>query len=134
MATRIIDTDTYGFILNNAKLLNSNIDEKILKFYIDKTIQEITIKTNRNNFPSDLKYLVIELLNDALSINNMNESATANQSIKSMSEGDRKVDFGLDSYSQARFNLLLEQKLNDNAKLINRYRLMYKVVGLNGEN
>ena len=63
--TNIIDTNTYSFILNNVKLLNSNMNEKILKFYIDKVIQEITIKTNRIKFPSDLRYLVIDLVNDA---------------------------------------------------------------------
>lgn len=134
MDTNIIDTNTYGFILNNIKLLNSNTNEQILKFYIDKTIQEITIKTNRIRFPADLRYLVIDLVNDAFAINSMNSDPTQNQTAKSMSEGDRRVDFGIDSYSQTRFNLLLQQKLADNEKLINRYRLMYKVVKPDAKN
>lgn len=134
MPTEIIDTSTNGFILNNIKLLNPDIKEEILKFYINKAIQEITIKTNRIKFPDDLKYLVIDLVNDMLAINNMNTNSQEAQSIKSMTEQDRKVDFGLDSYSQTRFNLLLQQKLLDNEKLINRYRLMYKVVEPNAEN
>lgn len=134
MDTNIIDTNTYGFILNNIKLLNSNTNEQILKFYIDKTIQEITIKTNRIKFPADLRYLVIDLVNDAFAINSMNSDPTQNQMAKSMSEGDRRVDFGIDSYSQTRFNLLLQQKLADNEKLINRYRLMYKVVKPDAKN
>lgn len=134
MPTEIIDTSTNGFILNNIKLLNPDVKEEILKFYINKAIQEITIKTNRIKFPDDLKYLVIDLINDTLAINNMNTNSQEAQSIKSMTEQDRKVDFGLDSYSQTRFNLLLQQKLLDNEKLINRYRLMYKVVKPNAEN
>lgn len=134
MPTEIIDTSTNGFILNNVKLLNPDVKEEILKFYINKAVQEITIKTNRIKFPDDLKYLVIDLVNDMLAINNMNTNSQEAQSIKSMTEQDRKVDFGLDSYSQTRFNLLLQQKLLDNEKLINRYRLMYKVVKPNAEN
>lgn len=134
MPTEIIDTSTNGFILNNIKLLNPDVKEEILKFYINKAIQEITIKTNRIKFPDDLKYLVIDLVNDMLAINNMNTNSQEAQSIKSMTEQDRKVDFGLDSYSQTRFNLLLQQKLLDNEKLINRYRLMYKVVEPNAKN
>ena len=134
MPTEIIDTSTNGFILNNVKLLNPDVKEEILKFYINKAIQEITIKTNRIKFPDDLKYLVIDLVNDMFAINNMNTNSQEAQSIKSMTEQDRKVDFGLDSYSQTRFNLLLQQKLLDNEKLINRYRLMYKVVKPNAEN
>ena len=134
MPTEIIDTSTNGFILNNIKLLNPDVKEEILKFYINKAIQEITIKTNRIKFPDDLRYLVIDLINDMFAINNMNTNSQEAQSIKSMTEQDRKVDFGLDSYSQTRFNLLLQQKLLDNEKLINRYRLMYKVVKPNAEN
>lgn len=134
MPTEIIDTSTNGFILNNVKLLNPDVKEEILKFYINKAIQEITIKTNRIKFPDDLRYLVIDLINDMFAINNMNTNSQEAQSIKSMTEQDRKVDFGLDSYSQTRFNLLLQQKLLDNEKLINRYRLMYKVVKPNAEN
>lgn len=134
MPTEIIDTSTNGFILNNVKLLNPDVKEEILKFYINKAVQEITIKTNRIKFPDDLRYLVIDLINDMFAINNMNTNSQEAQSIKSMTEQDRKVDFGLDSYSQTRFNLLLQQKLLDNEKLINRYRLMYKVVKPNAEN
>ena len=134
MPTEIIDTSTNGFILNNVKLLNPDVKEEILKFYINKAVQEIRIKTNRIKFPDDLRYLVIDLINDMFAINNMNTNSQEAQSIKSMTEQDRKVDFGLDSYSQTRFNLLLQQKLLDNEKLINRYRLLYKVVDRNAEN
>ena len=132
MPNEIIDANTYSFILNNTKLLNQNINEEILKFYINKAIQEITIKTNRIKFPSDLRYLVIDLINDTFAINNMNSNSSEMQTIKSMTEQDRKVDFGLDSYSQTRFNLLLQQKIEDNQKLINRYKLLYKVVNPDG--
>lgn len=131
MDTKIIDAPTYDFILHNVKLINKNYEEELLVFYTDKAIQDIVIKTNRNKFPDDLKYLVVDLITDILDINKANSTSSESQGIKSISEGGRKVDFGMDSYSQARFNLLLQQKITDNEKLINRYRLLYKVVDRN---
>ena len=131
---KIIDDNTYAFILNNVKLFNSDKKEELLRFYIDKTIQEINNKTNRNNFPSDLKYLVVDLVNDGIAINKMDNEPSQNQSINSMSEGGRSVNFGIDSYSQNRFNALLQQKLADNEKQINRYKLLYKVVDADAKN
>ena len=131
MDTKIIDAPTYDFILHNVKLINKDYNEELLVFYIDKAIQDIVTKTNRNKFPEGLKYLVVDLITDILDINKANNTSSESQGIKSISEGDRKVDFGMDSYSQARFNLLLQQKITDNEKLINRYRLLYKVVDKN---
>ena len=131
MDTKIIDAPTYDFILHNVKLINKDYNEEVLAFYIDKIINDIVIKTNRNKFPEGLKYLVVEMITDILDINKVNNNSSESQGIKSISEGDRKVDFGMDSYSQTRFNLLLQQKVLDNEKLINRYRLLYKVVDKN---
>ena len=131
MDTKIIDAPTYDFILHNVKLINKNYNEELLVFYTDKAIQDIVTKTNRNKFPEGLKYLVVDMITDILDINKANSTSSESQGIKSISEGDRKVDFGMDSYSQARFNLLLQQKITDNEKLINRYRLLYKVVDKN---
>lgn len=128
MDSKIIDSNTYDFILHNAKLMNKDYNEEILIFYIDKVINDITIKTNRNKFPIDLKYLVIDLIGDLLDVNKIITSSTENKGIKSLSENDRRVEFGLDSTSQSRFNVLLQQKLEDNRTLINRYKLLYKVV------
>ena len=55
MDSKIIDANTYDFILHNAKLMNKDYNEEILIFYIDKVINDITIKTNRNKFPTALK-------------------------------------------------------------------------------
>ena len=134
MDTKIIDEKTYDFILHSSKLINKDYNEEVLAFYIDKIINDIVIKTNRNKFPEGLKYLVVEMITDILDINKANTTSSESQGIKSISEGDRKVDFGMDSYSQARFNLLLQQKVLDNEKLINRYRWLYKVVDRNAEN
>lgn len=134
MNTKIIDAPTYDSILHNVKLINKDYDEELLIFYVDKVIQDIVIKTNRNKFPEDLKYLVVDMITDILDINKANDTSSESQGIKSISEGGRNVSFGMDSYSQARFNLLLQQKITDNEKLINRYRLLYKVVNKDGEN
>lgn len=131
MDTKIIDANTYDFILHNAKLMHKNFDEEVLTYYVDKTINDITIKTNRIKFPTDLKYLVIEILGDALDINKITNNSSENQGIKSISENDRRVEFGMDNFSQARFTALIEQKIADNEKLINKYKLLYKVVSPN---
>ena len=134
MDSKIIDTKTYDFILRNAKLINKDFNEEILAYYIDKAINDVTIKTNRNKFPEGLKYLVVEMITDILDVNKANNSSSESQGIKSISEGGRNVSFGMSDYSLSRFNLLLQQKIADNEKLINRYRLLYKVVDRNAEN
>ena len=134
MDSKIIDANTYDFILHNAKLMNKDYNEEILIFYIDKVINDITIKTNRNKFPTDLKYLVVDLIGDLLDTNKVINNSSEQQGIQSLSENGRSVNFGMDSFSQSRFNMLLQQKISDNEKLINRYRLLYKVVNRNGEN
>ena len=77
---------------------------------------------------------MIDLVNDSFALNDINNAEEISGSIKGITEGGRHVDFGMDSYSQTRFNSLLQRKLLDNEKLINRYRLMYKVVKPNAEN
>lgn len=134
MDSKIIDAKTYDFILRSAKLINKDFNEEVLAYYIDKAINDITIKTNRNKFPEGLKYLVVEMITDILDVNKANNSSSESQGIKSISEGGRNVSFGMSDYSLSRFNLLLQQKIADNEKLINRYRLLYKVVDRNAEN
>lgn len=128
MDSKIIKSDIYNFILNNIRLLNQNIKEEILKFFIDKVINEIVIKTNRNKFPEDLKYLVIDIVNDLCAEYTSEIEPDANNVIQSMSEDGRSVNFGASDFFKTKMQLLLQQKLNDNEILIRKYRLLYKVV------
>lgn len=128
MDSKIISSNTYNFILNNIRLLNQNIKEEILKFFIDKVINEIVIKTNRNKFPEDLRYLVIDIVNDLCAEYTSEIEPDSNNVIQSMSEDGRSVNFGASDFFKTKMQLILQQKLNDNEILIRKYRLLYKVV------
>lgn len=124
-----IDEKLFEFILTNVKLTlpeNSNINEELIKLYINKTCKDIMIKTNRNKFPIDLKYLVIDMLSDMFSISIEETKANNNEAIQSMSEQGRSVTFGSSDVIKTKLNLMYQQKLNDNERLINRYKLLYK--------
>lgn len=127
MDSRIIDSETYNFMFVNIKALNSGISDELITFYIDKAVQEIVIKTNRNKFPIDLKYLAIDLVTDLFTLYKADTNPSDIQGIQSMSEDGRTVNFGINSYDVNKLNSLLTQKLKDNETLINRYRLLYKV-------
>ena len=124
----IIDKDTFDFIREQVL---SSIEDKIpdietfVDYYINKICLDIVIKTNRNSFPKDLKYLVVELTKDAHAMYKSN-SAEANQTIQSMSETGRTVNFGISDTEKTKYQLLINRQLNDNEKLINRYKLLYK--------
>ena len=127
MDNKIIDNQTYQFILQNVKLLNTNISDNLAEFFINKAITEIVIKTNRNKFPNDLKYLVVDMVNDFYMENKTISDVSNNQVIQSMSEDGRSVNFGLDDLSKMKLQAFIQQKLKDNETLINRYKLLYKV-------
>ena len=124
----IIDKDTFDFI--HEQVLSS-IEDKIpdietfVDYYINKICLDIVIKTNRNSFPKDLKYLVVELTKDAYAMYKSN-LAEANQTIQSMSETGRTVNFGISDIEKTKYQLLINRQLNDNEQLINRYKLLYK--------
>lgn len=143
-------------ILNDFKLLN-NIQKKeqndeennetestlnedeIYKLYIRKSIQSILNLTNRIKFPIELKFIVLDMLQDSYTINSLKDNIEnqIGDYIKSISEEGRKVDFG--NVGQSILNSLLSADINERLKTrhkeIYRYRLLYKVGELdNGEN
>lgn len=124
-----IDDKLFEFILKNIKLTlpeDSSISDELIKLYINKTCSDITIKTNRNSFPEGLKYLVIDIVSDIVNLNTQEAKANTNQNIQSMSETGRTVTFGASDTTKTKINLLYQQKLKDNEKLINSFRLLYK--------
>lgn len=141
MDANIIDEETYLFIYKNICIFNnipyqdSDITNpditgenyKII-YLINKLVQQIVIMTNRNTFPTDLKYLVIDLVENAYSvIKSDTDPSSVTQNITSMSEAGRSVSFGATAMWQTKYNLLMEQQLKTNETLINKYKLLYKV-------
>lgn len=124
----ILSKDTFNFILEEVIKLLPEIkpgEKSILEFYINKICNDILIKTNRNSFPIGLKHLVIQLTLDAFEIYKA-DNIEDKQSIQSMSETGRTVNFGVSDTWKTKYQILINKQLNDNEKLINRYRLLYK--------
>ena len=97
----------------------------ILTLYIKAICQQILIKTNRRMFIPELKYVVIDLVNDKY--NNSNDlSSDSLQSIQSMSEAGRSVNFGVSNALTNKINLIVQKQLKDNDQMINQYKLLYK--------
>ena len=114
-------------IVDTIKILNNINDTKLdnlLEIYTRALCTNILIKTNRRIFPPELKYVVIDLVGDKL-LSNKDESEL--QSIQSMSEFDRSVNFGVSNPLQAKLNLIAQKQLDDNEKLINHFKLLYKI-------
>ena len=127
MDSKIIDTETYQFIVQNVKLLNNDIPDELLTYFIDETIHNLTINTNRAKFPKGLRYLAIDIVNDLYKESQANTDPNSTNTIQSMSEDGRNVTFGASDYEKTRMNLYLQQKIANNEMLIKRFRLLYKV-------
>ena len=97
---------------------------QLLTLYIKIICNNILIRTNRRIFPEKLKYTVIDLVKDKFDSNNTNSEDI--QSIQSMSEAGRSVNFGVSSVISNKLNLIAQKQLDENEILINRFRLLYK--------
>lgn len=141
--TNIIDDNLMNFVLSNIKLL-LNLEEPpkeateevvkeyknkidIITLYVNTFCQEVIIKTNRSSFPEELKYLVIDCTIDMYNSFIINTDNDTVQQVQSMSETGRSVTFGTPENLKYKFQLLAANHISNNEKLINRYRLMYKV-------
>lgn len=140
-----LDKDIFEFIYNNLIILNnisiptdSSTDEEkqryqhtkdILTYMINKICNDITIMTNRYKFPNDLKYLVVDLVNNSYELYKSDTGTGTNgtEAIKSMSENGRSVNFGTTDTWKIKYDLLVNNQLSTNEKLINKYKLLYKV-------
>ena len=140
MDSSIIDEETFLFIYKNVCIFN-NIeytdeditdpdiqgDNYMIIYLINKVCKEIVIKTNRNQFPKDLKYLVADLVNNAFGAIKADSDPSTNQNINSMSEAGRSVSFGATDSWKTKYQMLLDQQMKTNETLINKYKLLYKV-------
>ena len=77
-------------------------------------------------FVPELKYIVVDLVKDKFDLNNGNTADSDIQSIQSMSEAGRSVNFGVPNVIANRLNIIAQKQLNDNQAIINKYRLLYK--------
>lgn len=135
-----VSYEIFNFILDNVKLLigldelsdkateedkkqHKNTIDK-LTFYINYLCKQILIKTNRYNFPEDLKYLVINLTCDTYDLHM--KPSEENTEVQSVSETGRSVTFGTNDSYKTKFQMLIAKQIEDNEKQINRYRLLYK--------
>lgn len=116
-------------ILNNVKIIlgiNNTEKDELLTLYINIICNNILIATNRRKFVKELKYVVINLVIDKFDENNARNIEDI-QTIQSMSEYDRSVNFGVSDILKSRLNAIATKQLEENQKLINRYKLLYRV-------
>ena len=123
---RGITPDLITDILTNIKLLlgiQDSSKDSLIILYIKAVCTNILIKTNRRMFIPDLKYVVMDLVMDKYDSLIDNEELG---SIKSMSEYDRTVTFGIEEHLKYKLDLIAKKQLEENERLINRYKLLYR--------
>lgn len=104
----------------------ANIDnEEILQIYVRAICTNILIKTNRRMFTPELKYVVMDLVIDKFNNNNTSSNNDL-QSIQSMSEDGRTVNFGVSNVIVNKLNLLAQKQIQDNENMIGKFKLLYK--------
>ena len=117
-------------ILENVKLelnLTDSSKDDLLTLYIKIICNNLVIYTNRRTFVPDMKYLVVDLVKDKFDFNNSTGTGDTDiQSIQSMSEAGRSVNFGVSSTVANRLNLIAQRQIEENKLLINRFKLLYK--------
>lgn len=127
-------------ILKDFKLMNDIEDtdkDSLYTLYIKKSIQTILNLTNRIVLPEELKYVVLDMVNEFYNekLQQNSSNIEASTYIKQVSEEGRTVQFG--NMSELQLNSLLSAQINYQLSLrtkeIYRYRLLYKVKGKNGQ-
>ena len=87
-----MDNELIGIILKDFKLVNNisnNQNDDLFRVYIKKAIQSILNLTNRYEFPEELIYVVLDLVNEFYNDNSILLTITNSQSsesIKSITE------------------------------------------------
>lgn len=122
-------------ILKDFKLLNSidnSNNDDLFMLYIKEAVQRILNLTNRYKFPIELRYVVLDLVEDFYTNNSILKKITNSETagnIKSISEAGRQVTFG--NAEESTINSLLSDYINQQLQMrmkeIYRYRLLYKV-------
>lgn len=116
-------------ILKNVKLTCNILDnskDTLLTMYIKAVCTNILIATNRRVFIPEMKYLVTDLVISKYTSNDLGNNDNL-QSIQSMSEAGRSVNFGVSNVITNKLNLLAQKQLQDNTNLVNKFKLLYKI-------
>lgn len=122
-----ITQELINFIVTNAKVILGITDtskDNLLTLYATMLCNNVLIKINRRKFPEALKYVMIDLVKDKFDSNNKEDPEL--KTIQSMSEYDRSVSLGASDILKARLNLIAQRQLDENEKIINKFKLLYK--------
>lgn len=112
-------------IVEYVKLTSTIDNDEVLRVYTEAICTNILIKTNRRMFTPELKYVVMTLVKDKFIEENTDINNDA-QSIQSMSEDGRTVNFGVSDLMKAKLNLLAEKQITENENIIGKFKLLYK--------
>ena len=123
--TNELITEILSYVKLELDITNTSQDD-ILTLYIKAICTNILTLTNRRKFVEDLKYVVVDLVKDKFDLNNGNTADSDIQSVQSMSEAGRSVNFGVSNVIANRLNIIAQKQLNDNQAIINKYKLLYK--------
>lgn len=116
--------------LNNLTLETEQAEQvKLYELYINKAVQSILNITNREIFPKELKYTVLDMIDEFYTLsNNKAESSNSSNEIKSLSEEGKSVTFV--NKEELKLTALLSNHITESLDLrkkeIYRYRLMYR--------
>ena len=129
-----VTSELINEIFKNVRIVTGIADTSkydLITYYIKAVCTNLLTRTNRTKFIDDMKYLVVELVSDKLTQNSAN-SIDNIQTVQSMSEAGRTVNFGIPDVLKNRLNLLAQKQLEENEKSINKFKLLYKTGGNNG--
>jgi len=115
-------TEILGYVKTYNRITDTTQDN-LIELYIRMLYNNILVYIRRSEFPLQLKYVLVDLVNDRFFSNTPDSSL---KSIQSMSEYDRSVSFGTSDELKARLDILAKQQVQDNVHLLNEFRLLYK--------
>ena len=110
-----------------------SVNDDLFNLYARKAVRSILNLTNRIKFPPELKYMVLDIMNDYYSEKSakslvINTESNASGSIKEIEEDGRKVIYqdNSDTTINSLISLDIANRLDMRKREIYRYRLLYK--------
>ena len=99
---------------------------QLFEVYVEMICHNILIYTNRDMFPSELKYVVARMVKEQFIVDDTNKPNAQVQTITKMSEAGRSVDFGINSTVSAYLQQLAASQVQSSKVLLTRYKLLYR--------
>lgn len=113
--------------------ITDSVNDDLFNLYAKKAVSSILNLTNRIKFPPELKYMVLDIMNDYYSEKSakslvINTESNASGSIKEIEEDGRKVIYqdNSDTTINSLISLDIANRLDMRKREIYRYRLLYK--------